>query len=482
MAVTDSKHPAVAVNCAITLRGNRAWLRGQYPLEEVRQVTSYMAPGYKFSKAYKLKRWDGRKHLLLKDGSFPQGLLPSVLRALKKVDKEAAIEIIDERPTAPPGEGRGFELQGCDFGGGKYAYQLECAHEMVAKKRGIVKVATNGGKTNIAVAVTQHLNLPTLFLVTGIGLLHQARDRFASCLGVPLEHVGCVGDGVFVPPAACITIASVDTLGKRMDDPVVKRLIDECQVVFSDECHHASAETVFDVLDAIQAPYRFGLSGTPLDRSDGADMRLIAQTGEVIYEVTNKQLVELGISVQPYLEMLRVNTPLLPKRGVTWPEVNKLGIVENAQLNQRVADRAAEAAGAGQRVLVCVEKIQHGHNIVRLLQGRTAVRFLNGAETTEARKKALDELVSGLLEVVVATSILDEGIDVPAIDVIILAGGGKARIGTLQRVGRGLRTGQGKDRLTVVDFANFCHGWLIKHSLERLETYKAEDCFRISCE
>lgn len=478
--------PAAAeIACTITLRGNRAQIRGQYPLEEVKLATSYMSPGYKFSKAYKLKRWDGRKHLFsIKSSSFPYGLLPAVVRALKKIDPDANIEVVDERPPAPPGEGNGFELKGCDFGGGKYAYQLECARAMIEQKRGIVKIATNGGKTNIAVAVTKHLGLPTLFLVTGIGLLHQARERFAACLGWKLEDIGIIGDGEFHigPGPGLVTIASVDTLGERMDNPDVAALIERCAVVFSDECHHASAETVFDVLEAIEAPYRFGLSGTPLDRSDGADMRLIAQTGEVICEVTNKELIELGISVQPYVEMLRVDMPVLPRRGMNYAEVNKVGIVENEQLNRRVAERAVQAAGAGERVIIFVEKINHGKNIQLLLEDRVRVKFLNGAETTTARKQSLDDLMTGELEVIIATSIFDEGMDVPSIDVIILAGGGKAKIGSLQRIGRGLRTGKGKERLTVVDFANFCHTFLTKHSLERLETYKREDCFHISCE
>ena len=68
----------------------------------------------------------------------------------------------------------------------------------------------------------------------------------------------------------------------------------------------------------------------------------------------------------------------------------------------------------------------------------------------------------------------------PCIDVLILAGGGKAKIRLLQRVGRGLRTGAGKERLLVIDFANFTHKWLLKHSLARLRTYIAEECFMIS--
>lgn len=478
----NHEQPAVAVHCQIVISGNEAHIRGEYPLEVVRAATSYMAPGYKFSKAFKQKRWDGRKHLCSTKGVFPAGLTQTVVKALRKAAKGALVGVTDEREDSPPaGAQNGFELQGVSFGGGKFGYQLEAVNAAVRQKRGILKMATNSGKSECAVAITKHLALPTGFLVMGIGLLHQARERFARRLGVPLDDIGIVGDGQ-MSFGKLVTIASVDTLATRLDVPEVQEQLKRWQVIFCDECHHAASETCFDVLDAIPAYYRFGLSGTPLDRSGGDDLRLIGQTGEIIYEVTNKQLVELGISVQPYVEMLRIDEPRLPKYGMTWGDVNKIGVVENAQLNRRISERAAEAADNGERVLICVEKINHGKTITELLDGRVAVKFLSGAETPEARKAALDALVSGELSVVVATSILDEGIDVPAIDVIILAGGGKARIGTLQRIGRGLRSGEGKNRLTVVDFANFCHKILTQHSLERLETYKAEDCFKITTE
>ena len=40
--------------------------------------------------------------------------------------------------------------------------------------------------------------------------------------------------------------------------------------------------------------------------------------------------------------------------------------------------------------------------------------------------------------------------------------------------------GKGKDKLQIIDFANFTHKWLLKHSLTRLKMYKAEECFVIS--
>ena len=92
----------------------------------------------------------------------------------------------------------------------------------------------------------------------------------------------------------------------------------------------------------------------------------------------------------------------------------------------------------------------------------------------------MQKFEDGHLRCLIATSILNEGIDVKGIDVLILAGGGKAKISLLQRAGRGLRTGENKDKLLIIDFANFTHKYLLKHSMLRLKIYRSEECFMIS--
>ena len=106
-------------------------------------------------------------------------------------------------------------------------------------------------------------------------------------------------------------------------------------------------------------------------------------------------------------------------------------------------------------------------------------QFICGEESTEVREKALVDFREGKIKVLIATSILDEGVDIPNIDVLVLAGGGKSSIATLQRVGRGLRKGGTVDRLYIVDTIDFQQHHLLKHSMQRLEDYKAEECFEI---
>lgn len=341
--------------------------------------------------------------------------------------------------------------------------------------------------TSCAAALIKCLQVPTLFLVERVNLVNQTIERFAEYLNISEKDVGKVGDGSYTY-GDWITIATPKTLKNLMKPEDA----DRWRLVIADECHRAANNTFYSVLEGINAPWRLGMSGTPLSRSDGADLRLIAQTGPVIYEVSNEFLVERGISVPPTVEMIRVTSPVILQKDLSWSDVEDIGIVGNEHLNNIIIKRAVAEAEKGKQVLVLVNIIDHGKKLIKAIKselGETEMdtalgkmskaKFISGKESTKVRDRALKNFAKTKIKILVATSILDEGIDVPNIDVLILGGGGKAKTKLLQRVGRGLRTGEDKEGLLVVDFANYTHKWHLKHSLERLRLYKAENCFKI---
>lgn len=468
-------------DCTITVKGNRAYIVGAYPSDAVLRATSYPVKGAHFNQAYKRGHWDGRKHLFdKKTQSFGAGLVGTVLRALKalKVD----VEVVDNTP-APPGQANGFDLKTIEFGVGKYDYQLGAVKAMLAHRRGIVKIATNGGKSSICAALAQHLGLPTLILVPGIDLLHQTARVFCKYLDLPTEDIGLIGDGEY-RIGKQITIAVMDSVVSKIQakDENFMAVKDNWMLVIVDECHVSGSDTAFEALDALPAPLRYGVSGTPMDRSDGATVRLLAQTGDIIFEVSNKTLVERGISVQPKLELMTIRTPVLPK-NMSWADVNDLGVVNNKELNEKLVRRGHQLAMEGKQVIYLVDKIAQGDNIVKLLENCKPdykFKFMNGSMSSAERKQCLTDFADDKIRVLIGTSILNTGIDLPNIDVMVFCAGGKATIPTLQRAGRGLRAGRGRDSVLIIDFCHFGHKILTKHSKERLKTFKSQDCFEIS--
>ena len=441
----------------------------------VDEVTSYKVQGYQFSKAFRKGKWDGRKRLFRKrTGAFPTGLVSAVQEALEGFG--ASVKVVDHRELPTPSEA-GFELSGVTFDY-PYDYQLDACKKMIEKKQGIVDIATNGGKTEISCAVTQYLGLKTLFIVTTRELLYQAQQRFMKRLGVTEAEVGIVGDGVW-SPGSWVTIASLPTLESRRNTPECMTLLKNTEVMFIDECHHTGSETWYNIVTLCNAYYRYGLSGTPLDRTDGANLRLIAATGDTIVSIKNKFLVERGVSAKAHIIMDKITEPIL-KKNIRYPTAYKQGVVENPQMLSKVIEWTKVFFEANLGCLILVEEIQHGRMIDDALWTDTdglfiPHQFIYGEESSEIRKKALEDFANGNLPVLIASTILDEGVDVPTIDSLIVAGSRKSRIRTMQRLGRGLR-GQ---RLVVVDFANLTHKYLADHSLQRLNDFKKEECFPI---
>jgi len=463
------------VTVEIHIHGPISLVKGDYPFTKVRLATSYPVEGAQFSNAYRRGLWDGRKHLLKKaTGAFPTGLVSCVKDACE--DSGAAVTVVDHREPPVPRQA-GFALQGISMSG-KYSYQLDACEKAIEAKQGILKMATNAGKTEVSAAIVNHLGLKTLFVVTTRELMYQARSRYIERLQATEEQIGLVGDGHW-SPGSWVTIATVGTLSSRLDTQECQELLESTEILFLDEAHHTGSEELFTITTLCPAFYRYGMSGTPLDRTDGANLRLIAATGDVIVEISNKFLVDKGISAKAHIVWDRITTPVLGKR-VAYPSAYKQGISENPELLSRVVEWTKLFKKQGLSTLILVEEISQGKILDDYLWTKTdgefiPHQFIHGSESTDIRKSALADFGDRKLPVLIASTIVDEGIDVPTIDALILAGSRKSRIRTMQRLGRGLR---GK-RLIVVEFANFCHDYLLKHSMTRLKDYKKEECFDI---
>jgi superfamily II DNA or RNA helicase len=117
-------------------------------------------------------------------------------------------------------------------------------------------------------------------------------------------------------------------------------------------------------------------------------------------------------------------------------------------------------------VLILVNHIEHGNDLFSFLDALGEdVIFLNGG--SKKRNEKMDH------RIIIATSIFDEGIDIPHLKHLIIAAGGKSAIRTTQRIGRVLRRFPGKNVAMVHDFVDNCR-WLKKHYLERRAIYEQD--------
>ena len=89
-------------------------------------------------------------------------------------------------------------------------------------------------------------------------------------------------------------------------------------------------------------------------------------------------------------------------------------------------------------------------------------------------ERAFKELGEGKTQILVASKIIEAGIDLPFLKNLIYCSGGKSYVSVLQRLGRLLRLGKGKKECIVYDIADRQHTLLYEHAKKRLKYYKDE--------
>ena len=313
----------------------------------------------------------------------------------------------------------------------------------------------------------------TLVVVPNRSLLMQTKKRLESRLGY---EVGSIGFGKW--NENYVTVAIPDTLGAAKFNNERHALMQNCEVLVLDECHHSPSQKWSEVIGKCKAWYRFGFSGTPLDRGDGSDLKLQGQTGSVIVDISSSLLVAQGKLAKPTVEMVDVKKPQLPK-GLEYADVYALGIVRNEHFHKLLVQRVKDFWTEGKHVLVLVTRIDHGDTLSAMLadNGNPVPHlFVHGKTLPEDLTFAMTEFQAGRIPVLIASPIFGEGTDLPNIDVLVIADGGKSVIKTVQKAGRAMRPKKGKpNECRVVDFTHYTHPKLLEHSIARVSTYRREE-------
>lgn len=257
------------------------------------------------------------------------------------------------------------------------------------------------------------------------------------------------------------------------------------ELVIVEEAHEVSSDGFYTVMAACRnAHYRMALTGTPFMKDDEeANMRLLASCGPVAVKITEQLLIERGILARPYFKYVELPAAHKPKalhKSTPWQKAYDVGIVHNEYRNKMVIAEVMRARLYGLNAMVLVQHKAHGELLRDMMVGRAGLRaeFIFGEDNQAQRKKQLQALGRGELDVLIGSTILDVGVDVPSVGMIVLAGGGKAEVATRQRIGRGLREKKaGPNAAFIVDFADSLNNHLKGHYLQRRGIVKSTPGF-----
>jgi len=460
--------------------------------QELKNFLTIMVPGAKYTKMFKRKVWDGKKCFYDRfKETFPIGFLFRVIDEFKVKESD----IVDTRvykniPFKMP------KLNGIDL----RMYQREAIFSGYEYKNALIQAATNAGKSAIIAGLIELLRQEkVLIIVHRMEIFWQLHGMIEDLTGKPVGQIKA--DLCELDPE--VNIAMILTLLNRVDDDdEITRVYNESKVIMVDEAHHTQSATFQNVLRRSPAVYRFGFSGTIQEADTHAGWLTRMYIGDVIFNISNKELIEQGISAKPNITMHRINHVIdyitliarlkreMSDAGkirdidnVTWQErqmiykplygkVFKKYVVENSIRNGIIVREVCETY-KDRQTLIVVDYIDHGERLYKMIEEvDRSVDFIHGS--SERRLPSLDAFREGKLRVLISSNIIDEGIDISRIQVLFLAAGRKSRRQILQRIGRGLRRKEGENVVEILDFYDSDGKYLEKHSKERVKIYKKE--------
>lgn len=414
------------------------------------------------------------------DKTFPVGLVPIVREQAAK--KLLTCDLVDARRApvsaavdpkalaAEPYSLRDYQVEAVQAAASGGAVQFPIPG------RGIIRAPTGAGKSRIAAAIMDHVPGRWVFLVHRAHLAADVAQRWESMSG---ERAGWIGDGKW-RVGDRVTVATLQSLHAAREDPRFAELCASTDGVVVDECHVAAAQTFGYVISAFDCWWKVGLSGTPLDRSDQRSVLAVAHLGPVIYSIPAETLIARGYLARPTIRAVPMRQPPMPKRqgpdgkmhSLPWAVHYKSRISRSAIRNEAVMACIRRAARPG---MVFVREVKHGLELAKAAAAEGInCDFVDGDKKAGPRDTALKRLARGDTDFIIATKVFNEGVDIPCLESVVLAGGGKSVIDTLQQIGRAMRVTSSKDTCTVYDIADKGDRVTHEHAKKRLGACQRE--------
>ncbi len=324
-------------------------------------------------------------------------------------------------------------------------YQKEAADALVRHQQACANAPCGAGKSTIAIAAIALTSQPALIIVHTRDLVTQWRGLVRRELGI---EPGTIAEGVV--QLGDVTIATIQSLAK-LDDVTLAAVGARFGCIVVDEAHHIGGGVTYrDVLGRLAAKFRFGLTATP-DREDGLGKFLELTIGPIVYRVEPRALIEAGYLVAPRIEVIK--TEFFPATDDFIELVSEL--TQDPARNALIVGLARREADAGHSVLVLTGRVDHAEALAQkcAVFGAPAAA-LTGGTPKKQRDETLHRFRSGDIRIVCATTLADEGLDVPRLSRLILATPAKAHGRTMQRLGRLMRQHRGKDQPVLFDIVD----------------------------
>jgi len=384
-------------------------------------------------------------------------------------------------------------------------YQVKAAAKLTSCSRGIVVAPARSGKTIImAEAIRQRLEHGWCLNILWIANTTEQIDQAKAALQILKPYRD---------QFRCWVRCPAGTAG------ILFRNVD---ILIIDECHHAAAPSWTEIIQACTGADKWGTTATD-HREDEQWPAVEELIGPVVCRITHEEVGEHRVeaevrftisnperafveAVENHMAETEAVERLWQKkkwlcqrlydpepedkireeclRRATQQAVMSLAIAGNEDRNTLAAEICRDHAAKGDSVLCLVFSIEQGRAIASKIDGAKLVHSKMKASEGK-RSDLIEQFRAGILKCLIATSLADEGLDVPCANVLVYACGGRgiskaedtngkrrqtARIE--QRSSRVLTASNGKESALIYDFFDWQHPFSEGASWTRFSGYR----------
>ena len=372
---------------------------------------------------------------------------PAVARDLQRYDEERNDHDSDQDAAVDSNITPLFEPRGVQI-------EALCALEDTraeGARRALVAAATGVGKTYLA-AFDSKEYARVLFVAHREEILKQAALSFKN-----VRHSDDYGffNGKEKNTDKDVIFASVATLGRASYLNGKYFAPDYFDYLVIDEFHHAVNDQYRRIVDYFKPKFLLGLTATP-ERLDGRNIYEICDYN-VPYEISLKDAINKGMLVPFHYYGIYDDTDYsgihMVRGRYDERELNEtyIGNVHRHDLIYKYYCKYGSRKALG----FCCSR-EHAEEMAKEFSARgipSAAVYSNGnGEFSEDRASAIRMLTDGEIKVIFSVDMFNEGVDIPAVDMVMFLRPTESPIVFLQQLGRGLRKSMGKESLNVLDF------------------------------
>lgn len=341
------------------------------------------------------------------------------------------------------------------------------------KHKALLISATGTGKTYLSAFAVKKANPKRLlFLAHREQILKQAYKTFAKIIPDIQYGILSANHKDFHKP---YLFATINMLSK--EENLTQFAPTHFDYIIIDETHRAGASSYLKILNYFQPQFLLGMTATP-ERTDGFD----------IY-----QLFDHNIAYEIRLNQAMQENLLCPFHyfGITDITVDDQEINDNSTFNDLTTDARVTHiinqsqyygfSGERLRGLIFCSQIEEAQILSQKFNERGFNTIaLSGKDSQETRTNAIHKLEqkerSTGLDYIFTVDIMNEGIDIPAINQIIMLRPTKSAIIFVQQLGRGLRKYPQKDYVVILDFiGNYQNNFMIPIALSGDTSYNKDN-------